>query len=127
LTWEDLQVRKYALWKGKRMQAATYVDQAEKLAGKMVALEMRGPGDTKNAMRRIEAKHGIPYQALWSLRYRKPKEVAAHIFAGIIEAYGKECQRQIQLLEHERSITEAKSFIGRAFVAASDALDSEEG
>jgi hypothetical protein len=119
-------VRKSCLWKGKRMNAATFVDTAGKLAGHLVAREMRGPGDVDNAMRRLETRYGVPYQALWSLRYRRPKEIAAHVYAGIIAAYDAQCDQQAKRLEHERSITRAKGSIAEAFVRAADAVVREE-
>jgi hypothetical protein len=76
-------MRKVCSRKGKSMNAATFVDSAGKLASYLVAREMRGPGDVDNAMRRLEARYGVPYQALWNLRYRRPKEIAAHVYAGL--------------------------------------------
>ena len=119
-------MRKEYLRKGKRMNAATFVDTAGKLAGQMLAREMRGPGDVDNAMRRLEARYGVPYQALWSLRYRRPKEIAVHVYAGIIAAYDAQCEQQAKRLEHERSITRAKGSIAEAFVRAADAVASKE-
>lgn len=109
------------------MNAALFVDQAGELAGKMVAREMRGPGDIENAMRRIEGRHGIPYQSLWALRYRRPKEISAHVFFQICAAYDAECERQRKLLEHERKLVDAKGFLASALVRAADFVAGEEG
>jgi hypothetical protein len=108
------------------MNAATFVDSAGKLASYLVAREMRGPGDVDNAMRRLEARYGVPYQALWNLRYRRPKEIAAHVYAGIISAYDAQCEQQAKRLEHERAVTKAKGSISEAFVRAADAALSED-
>ena len=123
---EDFQLRKKELEKGKPMTAASFVNEARQLAGRMVEREMRGPGDLDNAMRRIEQRYGVPYQALWNLRYRTPKEIAAHVYAGIVAAYSDQCDRQARLLKHERTITEAKGLLGKALVRAADALACEK-
>ena len=120
-------MRKKRLEKDSRMNAATFVEHASLLAGKMVSREMRGSGDTENAMRRLEALRGIPYATLWALRYRRPKSIAADIYARIVAAYDHECDRQQQLLEHERAITKAKGAFAAALIRAAASLDSEEG
>lgn len=108
------------------MNAASFVDDAEKLAERMLELEVRGPGDIESAMRRIEARYGVPYQSLWNLRYRKPKEIAAHVYAALVAAYDDQCEKHARALDHERQITQAKSLFSRALVAASDALGCEK-
>lgn len=108
------------------MNAATFVEHAGELASKMIARETRGPGDVENAMRRLEARYAIPYQALWQARYRRPKQIAAHVYAAIVAAYETECDRQAKLLEHERAITKAKGWPSEAFARASVELVSKE-
>lgn len=59
------------------MSGVAIVDSAANMARDLVQREARGPGDLENAMRRIEARYGVPYATLWSLRYRKPKDIMA--------------------------------------------------
>lgn len=83
------------------------VAAAQEMASRLVQRESRGPGDLDNAMRRIEAKYGVPYSLLWSLRYRQPKDILVGVFTKLKTAYQAECARQAALLEHELTITKA--------------------
>ncbi|WP_298966208.1 hypothetical protein [uncultured Roseibium sp.] len=85
------------------------VAAAREMATGLVQRESRGPGDLDNAMRRVEAKYGVPYSVLWSLRYRQPKDILLGVFTKIRAAYQAECARQAALLEHELTITRAVS------------------
>jgi hypothetical protein len=114
------------LRKDHEMSSAAFISHAADLSRQMVARESRGPGDIDNAMRRLEARYGIPYSILWALRFRKPKTLDVGVFARILGAYESECDRQQRAIEHEREITRAKTAIGRLIVAASDALGREE-
>lgn len=104
------------------MSATAYVDQASTMAQRLVNREARGPGDTDNAMRRCSQKFDLPYGFLWKLRYRKPKRVFADLYFALQEAVEKQRQQQERLFEHERSIAEAKTWIGKALVSAADAV-----
>jgi hypothetical protein len=84
-----------------------YVEQARGWASQLVRSEIVGPGDLENAMRRIEAKYGVPYSTLWALRYRKPKDMLVTAWFGLKAAYEAECQRQMRKLRHEIEITKA--------------------
>lgn len=108
------------------MSSAVFIDHAAELSRRMVARDARGPGDIDNAMRRLEARYGIPYSVLWALRFRKPKTLDVGVFARILGAHEAECDRQQRAIEHEREITRAKTAIGRLIVAASDALGGED-
>jgi len=116
------------VWKKKlqELQKVSGVAEAQEWARTLVNREARGPGDTKNAMRRIEQRYGIDYSTLYSLRYRPPKEIFVSVYMRIRAAYMAECDRQQKLLKHERTITEAKGIVTSALVAASDALDRED-
>lgn len=114
------------LRKDQDMSSAVFISHAADLSRRMVAREARGPGDVDNAMRRLEARYGIPYSVLWALRFRKPKTLDVGVFARIIGAHDAECDRQLRAIEHEREITHAKTIIGRLIVAANDALGSED-
>lgn len=70
--------------------------------------EARGPGDMENAMRRLEARYGVPWRTFWQLRYRPPADVFVGVYLSLKAAYEAECERQERLLRHEREITKAK-------------------
>lgn len=110
----------------KRMSPTVFVDQASEWANHLVRRESRGPGDVENAMRRIEARYGVPYSVLWALRYRRPKDLTVSVYAHLHAVYMAEIDRQQRLLEHERSITEAKTWLGRALVRAAGPLGSSD-
>jgi len=84
------------------------VDMASDYANRMVLREARGPGDTEDAMRRIEARTGIGFSTLWSLRYRKPKTIDVDIFQRIRAAYLSVCERQLATLKHELAVETAR-------------------
>lgn len=109
----------------EQMSSAAFVEEATDWARALVRRECRGPGDIEPAMRRLEARYGLPYSTLWRLRYRKPKDIMVSIYARLQAAYLAECDRQQRLLRHERTIAEAKTRIGAAFTRASDALADE--
>lgn len=110
----------------EQMNPAAFVDHTVELNRRLVNGECRGPGDLENAMRRVEMKWGIPFSVSWALRYRKPKTVAADIYARHLQAV--ETHREIQLnrLQHERSITEAKGWFTSALVSAADFVGGKD-
>ena len=110
----------------KTMSATAYVDQASTMADRLVNREARGPGDTDNAMRRCAQKFGVPYAFLWALRYRKPKRVFADLYFALQEAVERQRQQQERLFEHERAITEAKTWIDQTLIGAADALAGQK-
>jgi hypothetical protein len=81
------------------------VEQASTWARALTTTESRGPGDLRNAWRRLEHRYGIPSQAFWSLRYRRPNKITATIWQRLREAYEAECNRQMRRLQHEIEIT----------------------
>lgn len=87
------------------------VEIAADYANRMIEREARGPGDTENAMRRIEATTGIGYWSLWSLRYRRRdlKTIAADQFQRIRNAYLATCERQLSALKHELAVEQARN------------------
>lgn len=87
-----------------QMSEAAYVEDAAQIARTLVARERRGPGDTENAMRRLEARYGVPFNAWWSLRYRKPKAIVAGLYARILAARDAEIARQQRILALEAEI-----------------------
>lgn len=52
--------------KRKSEGGMTAVAHAQEMTRAMVARECRGSGDMDNAMRRIEARCGIPHSTLWA-------------------------------------------------------------
>ena len=115
-------MRKFYLLEKQKMNAAAFVDAAAEAASRMVARESRGPGDVKNAMRRLSSRHGIPYATLWALRYRRPKDILASSYAAILDAYDSECERQERAIAHERSLVTAKNAASAALLRAADYL-----
>ena len=107
-------------------QMTTAVSEAREWAKWLVQRETRGPGDLENAMRRIEARYGISFSTLWSLRYRPPKDIFVSTYELLRSAYLAEHEKQERLLRHEREITKAKSRIGAALVRASSSLAGEK-
>lgn len=99
------------------------VAAASEMASRLVQKESRGPGDLDNAMRRIEARYGVPYSVLWSLRYRKPKDILLGVFTKLRCAYWSECERQAAILEHELTLIEAEqNDVDPALVSEIEAL-----
>jgi len=87
----EFQVRKFTL-KGSKM----YVEQAATWSRELTRMKARGPGDTENAMRRLEREYGIDFYTTWKLRYRltQVKDIGIGIYARIEAAYYAECANQ---------------------------------
>ncbi|CAM5769922.1 hypothetical protein [Bosea minatitlanensis] len=98
------------------------VDQAADWANEMVLRETRGPGDLPNAMERLERRHDLPAKTLWSLRYRRPKDIFASLYFKLGQAYQAECERQMRRLSHELEITRAIAGSAHPAVASAEAL-----
>lgn len=110
---------------GERMTAAAA--HARDWANQLVSRESRGPGDTENAMHRLEARYGISWRTFWSLRYRPPPDVLIGVYERLRAAYMAECERQLRLLRHELEITRAKAGAGAtAVVAAQAVVDADD-
>ena len=103
----------------RNMNAAT---DAQQWANELVRRESRGNGDTENAMRRLEARYGVPWRTFWTLRYRPPSDVLVGVYLKLKTAYEAECERQQRLLDHEREITRKKVLA----VEAVDCSDVDE-
>lgn len=102
------------------------VASAQMWARSLVQRESRGPGDLKNAMRRVSQRYGIDYSILYSLRYRPPNDILVGTYERLRNAYESECERQERLLRHEREITKAKTIIGAALARAADSMGGED-
>lgn len=84
------------------------VDEAASWADLLVRREHRGPGDTLDAARlRAARKHKVPEQALWSLRYRKPKDIAGSVYRSLYRAYVSETQSMEAKIAENLALIEA--------------------
>ncbi len=93
------------------------VSRASKWSSHLLSRVHTGPGDTvEAAMYRAEAKYGVPAQAFWALRYRRPKDILASVYLKLQAAYEAECGRQEARLRHELEM--AKALQGGATLAA---------
>lgn len=92
----------------KSMTDMTAVDEAASWAELLVKREHRGPGDTIDAARlRAARKHKVPEQTLWSLRYRKPKEIAGSAYRALMRAYDAETQSMEAKIAENLKLLEA--------------------
>jgi hypothetical protein len=102
--------------RGAKMSDA-YVSEARDWADFLVSREFRGPGDTVDAaMARCERRHQVPRSVLWSLRYRRPKDMLVSAYMALRAAYEAELTRLDQRLEEE---------LRRAEQLGSDATNSK--
>lgn len=76
-------------------------DRAIKFVKKMVAKEVRGPGDTEAAMTRLEQRYGIGFWQLSHLRKGNAKTVESSLYARIRAAYLHYCSTLAQELVEE--------------------------
>ncbi len=83
-----------------------FVAEAAGWAEDLTRREARGSGDFANAMRRVASRLGVPYGALWALRYRPPKGVLASLYFALRDAREAERARQIRALKNELEHTE---------------------
>jgi hypothetical protein len=110
------------------MSDAAYLDQAAAWSKDLTRMKARGPGDTENAMRKIEREYGIDYGFLWSLRYRRDRlrTISISVYEGIRAAYRAECAAQMRKLEHDIAKTEAITGPDSHAVRAAKALLGKE-
>ena len=105
----------------------TGVADARAWANELIRRESRGPGDTENAMHRLETRYGIPWRTFWQLRYRPPSDVFVSVYLKLKTAYEAECARQERLLQHERHVTKAAFVAFEALgSAAADVVRQED-
>jgi hypothetical protein len=103
------------------------VSDAQGWAKWLILQESRGPGDTENAMRRVAARYGVDFRALWALRYRPPKRIFADIYFVLRAAHAAECERQLRRLRHDLELTKAAAGSHHASVRAAAALADPDG
>lgn len=110
-------------------KASDYVDEAARWASCLTEKEVETSHDTGAALKAVARKTGVALSMLWSLRYRKPKDITVSIYMRLKGAYEAEIVRQKGLLAHEIEIT--RRVAGDRCVAvveaqaALDALDGE--
>lgn len=88
------------------MSASAFIDQSRAMARDIVNADVRGPGDLENAMRRVESSFGIPFSALWALRYRPPKDIGVSIYARLQAAH--EAVREAQMRKFQENTNAPK-------------------
>ena len=111
----------------RQMNASAFVIQARDWARDVVNADVRGPGDLENAMRRVEQRCGIPFAALWGLRYRPPKDVGVSIYTKLQAAHADMCERQMRKFRDELDRTKATGWVGETLIRAADALAGASG
>lgn len=89
------------------MRRTPFAEQAIGWARKLTEMEASGPGDTANAIKRLQYRHPLPPRCIWELRYRPPADVLTGVWTAVRKAYLAECLRQKRLLEHEIELTKA--------------------
>lgn len=97
-----------------------YISDARRWASELVQRESRGHGDQENAMRRLEARYGIPWRTLHNLKYRPPTDIFVSVYMRLRAAYLSECERQMRLLNHEIEIAKAKGLADTPSVASAE-------
>lgn len=118
---------KISLPKGQAMSDAAYIADAAKLSRELTRMKARGPGDTENAMRRIEREYGIDFGFLWSLRYRvdRLKIISHSIYLRIQAAHAAERERQLRKAAHDYQLTKTQTGIDSPFMDSVAALVAE--
>lgn len=109
-------------------KAADYVAEAAEWAAKLTKDAEQTHGSKEAALEAVARKTGVNHSTLWSLRYRKPKDIAVSIYMKLKGAYERELIRQKGLLQHELEIT--RQMAGdcdavRKAQAVLDALDAQ--
>lgn len=110
----------------KKELPVSHIAEAQEWANTLIRRESRGPGDLPNAMRRLEARYGIPWRTFWSLRYRPPEDILTGIYFRLHQAFQLECQRQKRLIEHEIKMAEAAGLPVADIAAKTRALVADE-
>ena len=87
------------------------------------------PGTIENIQRgrlkffeRVEARFGIPFSALWALRYRPPKDIGVSIYARLQAAHESVREAQMRKFTDEYERAKAASGADAPLVRAAAAL-----
>ena len=90
------------LLRGNQKMAEAYVEDAQRWADFLIKSEFKGPGDTLDAaMARCARKHRVSRSVLWSLRYRRPKDMLVSVYMALQDAYNGELAKLDRKLEAE--------------------------
>ena len=89
------------------MSAVAYIERAQRMARFVENDEYQQVGDRDIARQRIARRYGVTTRALYALRYRNPKQIAADLYDALCSAVEDAASRQIRLLEQE--INEARA------------------
>ncbi len=92
----------------KAMDAAAFVDRAQKMATILEDRETACGGSRPIARKRIARLAGIPSSLLHSLRYRRPKTIAADVYHRLCIAVERYAENQIKALENEILVARAR-------------------
>ncbi len=95
------------LEQSKKMDAASFVDDARRMAAALEDKEVEAGGSRRLARDRVARLSGIRASFLGTLRYRPPKTIAADIFDRLCAATLRKAAEQIRAAEHEISTTRA--------------------
>ena len=109
---------------GKNM-SDVFVSNAREWANDLIRRESRGPGDFDNAMRRLEARYGIPATTFFRLRHGRIKEIYASTYVKIQSAYLAECERQTRILKQQAEIARAKGIASPVLDEIETLVDDE--
>ncbi len=105
------------LLRGNQKMAEAYVEDAQRWADFLIKREFKGPGDTLDAaMARCERKYRVSRSVLWSLRYRRPKDMLVSVYMALQNAY------QVELAKLDRKL---KDEIRKAELLGTDASNSK--
>ena len=89
------------------MSSVVYLERAQRMARFIEDDEFRQVGDRDVARRQVARRYGFAARALYSLRYRPPKLIAADLYDALCSAVEDVASRQIRMLENE--IAEARA------------------
>lgn len=116
--------------RGNQKMAEAYVEDAQRWADFLIKSEFKGPGDTLDAaMARCERKYRVSRSVLWSLRYRRPKDMLVSVYMALQNAYEAELVKLDRKLKDEIRKAEllgTDASDPKAYRAAVAALDEPE-
>lgn len=110
------------LQNSQNLKAADYVAEAAQWADKLTNDAEQTHGSKEAALEAVARKTGVNHSTLWSLRYRKPKDIAVSIYMKLKGAYERELMRQEGLLRHDNEIRRAKVGNADSLVVKTDAF-----
>ncbi len=94
-------IRKFSSQSERKVMSSVYVERAQRMARFIEDDEYRQVGDRDVARQRIARRYGFAARALYSLRYCRPKQIAADLYDALCSAVEDAATRQIKLLEAE--------------------------